>query len=60
MRVTLKVHGGLAAAINHTAPAQVADTRSLPLEQARELARLVTAALGTAVGPAGRAAAGTR
>jgi hypothetical protein len=51
MRVTLKMHGGLAAAINRNAPAQVADTRSLPAEQARELTRLVTAALGTAAGP---------
>ena len=51
MRVTLRVHGGLAAAINRNAPAQVADTRSLPAEQALELTRLVTAALDTAAAP---------
>jgi hypothetical protein len=51
MRVTLKEHGGLAAAINRTAAGLVADTRSLPAEQAETLVRLVTAALDTATGP---------
>ena len=48
MRVMLKEHGGLAAAINRNAPARVADTRSLPADQAAELDRLVRAALSAA------------
>jgi hypothetical protein len=51
MRVTLREHGGLAAAINRSAVARVADTRSLPAGQAAELVRLVTAALDAAAGP---------
>ncbi|HEX8346000.1 MAG TPA: protealysin inhibitor emfourin [Actinoplanes sp.] len=50
MRVILKEHGGLAAAINRHAPARVADTRSLPADQAAELDRLVRAALSAAAG----------
>jgi hypothetical protein len=46
MRVTLAAHGGLAAGINlHRAP-RVVDTGELPAAQARELDRLVDAALG--------------
>jgi hypothetical protein len=46
MRVTLAAYGGLAAGINrHRAPRAV-DTGELPAAQARELDRLVDAALG--------------
>ncbi|BCJ56123.1 hypothetical protein Asp14428_75980 [Actinoplanes sp. NBRC 14428] len=58
MRVSLTEHGGLAAAVHRAAPARVADAGALPPAQARELARLVRAALdapaGAAAGP-GRA-----
>jgi hypothetical protein len=46
MRVTLAAHGGLAAGLNlHRAPDAV-DTDELPAAEARELDRLVDAALG--------------
>ncbi|HEV8175229.1 MAG TPA: protealysin inhibitor emfourin [Actinoplanes sp.] len=44
MRVTLAVHGGLAAAINLRRPPRVVDTEALPADQAQELSRLVDAA----------------
>ena len=45
MRVTLAAHGGLAAGINLRRTPQVVDTGALPVAQARELDRLVDAAV---------------
>jgi hypothetical protein len=45
MRVTLAEHGGLAAAINLRRPPRVVDSAALPADQARELSRLVDAAV---------------
>ncbi|MEV4641736.1 protealysin inhibitor emfourin [Actinoplanes sp. NPDC049548] len=51
MRVSLREHGGLAAAVHRNTPARVADTTLLPAGQAAELARLASAALGAEPGP---------
>jgi hypothetical protein len=45
MRVTLAVHGGLAAGINLQRPPREVDAETLPPAEAQELARLVDAAL---------------
>jgi hypothetical protein len=46
MRVTLAVHGGLAAGINLGRSPRSLDTQELPVAEAAELGRLVDAALG--------------
>jgi hypothetical protein len=45
VKVSLRVHGGLAAAINISRPPTVVDTADLPSGKAAELARLVEAAM---------------
>jgi hypothetical protein len=45
VKVSLRVHGGLAAAINISRPPTVVDTADLPSGKAADLARLVEAAM---------------
>jgi hypothetical protein len=54
MRVSLRTHGGLAAAITMRLPPKVVDTADLPPEAAAELRDLVSVASETAVRSAPR------
>lgn len=48
MKITLALHGGLAAGIRLNRPPRQVDAAALPSEAAAELARLVAAAQGAA------------